>query len=60
MTLPVSLFVVVVVESTNGTIWDENWGILLVLMQILFDPKVPFLEIYPADILPGMHKGVWG
>lgn len=47
-------------ESTNGTIWDENWGILLVLMQILFDPKVPFLEIYPADILPRVHKGVWG
>ena len=38
---------------------DDNWGILLVLMQILFDPKVPFLEIYPADILPCVHKGLW-
>ena len=39
---------------------DENWGILPVLMQILFDPEVPFLEIYPADILPRVHKVVWG
>ena len=46
-------------ESTNGTILGMTIGGFYWLMQILFDPKVPFLEIYLADILPCVHKGLW-